>query len=182
MRRAGLFPIVALAALLPASLLFGCAVTSATGTDRAFLGQRRWIDSDFPQDLCPKLDENVNCEKVSGPFVADDVVRVYNVPYYHVRFENGKEGYLVGFIAESAPTTDLAIERKQAVAECARRGQPKIGMTTDQVYSTCWGKPYRVNRTQTGTHTHDQFVYPSDRYLYFSDGILTSIQMSGALR
>ena len=53
-----------------------------------------------------------------------------------------------------------------------------IGMTAEQAQAS-WGEPYSgVNKTITGSHTFEQWVYDVDRgdYLYFTDGILTSIQ------
>ncbi|MWV44976.1 hypothetical protein GRF59_15240 [Paenibacillus sp. HJL G12] len=53
---------------------------------------------------------------------------------------------------------------------------PQIGMTKDQVLASTWGKPKNINRTKTATLTHEQWVYGSNRYLYFDNGILTTIQ------
>jgi hypothetical protein len=55
-----------------------------------------------------------------------------------------------------------------------------IGMTDEQV-KTAWGKPYKIN-TSTGTWgEHEQWVMHdsiNSDYLYFENGILTSIQQS----
>lgn len=74
---------------------------------------------------------------------------------------------------------------RERAAKCTRLGgQPKIGMTVEQVAATCWGRPGKINRTQTGAGTYDQYVYAptwaygQDRYLYFQNGILTSMQTS----
>jgi hypothetical protein len=54
-------------------------------------------------------------------------------------------------------------------------------MTYQQAIATCWGRPETINRTTVLGHFEDQAVYADhNRYLYFSDGILTSIQESGA--
>jgi hypothetical protein len=53
------------------------------------------------------------------------------------------------------------------------------GMTTEQAQAA-WGKPYKINSTNYGNHTREQWVmheYGSS-YLYFEDGILTTIQTS----
>ena len=50
-------------------------------------------------------------------------------------------------------------------------------MTQDQVINgTNWGKPQKVNRTTTRYGTSEQWVYGDGNYLYFEDGVLTSIQ------
>jgi hypothetical protein len=62
--------------------------------------------------------------------------------------------------------------------DCQRRGEPKVGMHWQQVYDTCWGKPSKINTTQTLSGTSDQLVYPRGNYIYLTDGIVTAIQTS----
>lgn len=57
-----------------------------------------------------------------------------------------------------------------------RRKEPKIGMTKSQVENSTWGKPNKINKTTTKYGIHEQWVYSNYKYLYFDDGILTSIQ------
>lgn len=54
--------------------------------------------------------------------------------------------------------------------------EPKIGMTKSEVENSTWGRPQKVNKTTTKYGTHEQWVYSGNRYLYFDDGELTSIQ------
>ena len=51
-----------------------------------------------------------------------------------------------------------------------------IGMTQDRVLQSSWGKPESVNRTIYPSGTREQWVYGNGHYLYFENGILTSIQ------
>jgi hypothetical protein len=67
-------------------------------------------------------------------------------------------------------------QEEERQAECNRRGPPKIGMTKEQVFATCWGKTGRVNRTITANGTYEQYVYSDTSYLYFENGILIVIQ------
>ncbi len=75
-----------------------------------------------------------------------------------------------------------AYRAKQAKAEKAAKAQAarpgvRIGMTQDQVINgTHWGKPSKVNRTTTRYGTSEQWVYGHGNYLYFENGVLTSIQ------
>jgi hypothetical protein len=62
---------------------------------------------------------------------------------------------------------ELRARKKEGVA---------IGMTTERVFQSSWGKPFRVNRTTTATRNIEQWVYGNGRYLYFEDGVLTAIQ------
>ncbi|MFW1807586.1 DUF4124 domain-containing protein [Acinetobacter ursingii] len=70
-----------------------------------------------------------------------------------------------------------AYERQQA--EYESRIEPKIGMTSGQAENSTWGYPDDVNKTTTASGVHEQWVYRrmyKSKYLYFQNGILTSIQ------
>jgi hypothetical protein len=58
----------------------------------------------------------------------------------------------------------------------ARKGGVRIGMTTNQVLASNWGRPRSVNRTVTARGTTEQWVYGDGNYLYFEDGVLVTIQ------
>ena len=65
-------------------------------------------------------------------------------------------------------------------AEEARRAKlpgVRLGMGTEQVIKmTSWGKPQRIHRTTDAWGTREQWVYGSGYYLYFDNGVLTTIQ------
>ncbi len=67
---------------------------------------------------------------------------------------------------------------KEEAEEKARKKREgvTIGMTQQDVLDSMWGKPQSVNRTVTSGHVYEQWVYGYPNYLYFTDGILTSIQ------
>ena len=71
----------------------------------------------------------------------------------------------------------LQIAREEASAEATRRRHVgvHIGMSQAEVLQSNWGKPESVNRTITANGKHEQWVYAGG-YLYFDDGVLTSIQ------
>ncbi len=52
----------------------------------------------------------------------------------------------------------------------------KIGMNVDDVLSSKWGKPDRINKTTTKYGTTEQWCYENNNYVYFTNGIVTSIQ------
>lgn len=71
-------------------------------------------------------------------------------------------------------------EQKQFEATRHKRGV-SIGMTTDEVLKSNWGKPEHINRTTTANGVEEQWVYRSGNYLYFEENeygllVLTSIQ------
>lgn len=55
-----------------------------------------------------------------------------------------------------------------------------IGMTEQQVLDSMRGKPGQINKSVTAYVTSEQWVYGMNslkmNFLYFDDGILTSIQ------
>lgn len=53
---------------------------------------------------------------------------------------------------------------------------PTIGMTKSEVENSTWGEPEDINRTITTYGTREQWCYSNYRYIYFEDGIVTSIQ------
>jgi hypothetical protein len=53
-------------------------------------------------------------------------------------------------------------------------GRVRIGMTKAMARAA-WGEPSDINRTITASVVHEQWVY-GDSYLYFDNGILTTIQ------
>lgn len=50
-----------------------------------------------------------------------------------------------------------------------------IGMTAEQCRAA-WGRPQDINRTSASYGVHEQWVYDGHDYLYFENGILTTIQ------
>lgn len=53
---------------------------------------------------------------------------------------------------------------------------PSIGMTKEEVLYSTWGKPKDINKTTTADTVSEQWVYSDYKYLYFENGILTTIQ------
>lgn len=80
-----------------------------------------------------------------------------------------------------ALTQSSAKRDKEAAAEAKRiRAEKKrtgvlVGMSAQDAIDSSWGKPRKVNRTTTAHGVSEQWVYDGG-YLYFRDGVLTSIQ------
>ena len=68
--------------------------------------------------------------------------------------------------AHPTPSLSKAVTVKKGV---------NIGMSMQDALASTWGKPNKVNRTTTATQTREQWVY-DEGYLYFVNGILTTIQ------
>ena len=65
--------------------------------------------------------------------------------------------------------------------EMSSRKEPRIGMSADAAINSSWGYPDDVNKTVNAYGVSEQWVYrglgySKGRYLYFKNGILTSMQ------
>jgi hypothetical protein len=70
-----------------------------------------------------------------------------------------------------------AQHQEDAKAATYRRKQGvRIGMSQEEVVASSWGKPQSINRTTNAYGRHEQWVYDNGNYLYFDNGVLTSIQ------
>lgn len=64
----------------------------------------------------------------------------------------------------------------RAEAAMKRKRGVTIGMSQADVLASAWGRPEKVNTTTNAYGVREQWVYGNGNYLYFRDGILTSIQ------
>ena len=55
------------------------------------------------------------------------------------------------------------------------KGRIELGMNKKMVIDA-WGAPKDINISNGSFGTHEQWIY-NDRYLYFQNGILTSMQL-----
>lgn len=60
--------------------------------------------------------------------------------------------------------------------EVVKIKKPEIGMTKSEVENSTWGKPEDINKTTTAYGTREQWCYSGYKYIYFENGIVTSIQ------
>lgn len=89
-------------------------------------------------------------------------------PFQPMRIE------LVEINARQVQAAEL-VERK-ANASRRKKVGVSIGMSQEEVIASSWGKPHSVHRTTSSFGTHEQWVYGSRNYLYFENGVLTTIQ------
>ena len=61
------------------------------------------------------------------------------------------------------------------IATLIMKKRVRRGMTAEQCRAA-WGRPQDINRTSGSYGVHEQWVYGGHNYLYFEDGILTTIQ------
>ncbi|MBY6931687.1 1,4-beta-N-acetylmuramidase [Clostridium botulinum] len=93
--------------------------------------------------------------------------------------ENWYYFYSNGYMAHDIKIKDYYLNSSGAwsndVPESFSKGV-SIGMTEDQVLVSNWGRPNEINKTTTKYGTYEQWVYDGYNYLYFENGILTTIQ------
>ena len=85
--------------------------------------------------------------------------------------------------AKKEANEKAATERRQRLvnaygeknANMILRGEVAIGFTKSMCREA-WGSPVSINTTETARVVHEQWVYGGGRYLYFDNGILTTIQ------
>jgi hypothetical protein len=83
--------------------------------------------------------------------------------------------------ALALPPPAVKLPVKLAAKPVAKRPKIKkegvrIGMTQAEVLASSWGRPDDINKTTTAYGTSEQWVYGHRNYLYFRNGILTTIQ------
>ena len=89
--------------------------------------------------------------------------------------EDAKALYSQALTQANAKRAKVAdAEAKRIRAEKKRNGVT-IGMTDQDALDSSWGKPRKINRTTNAYGVSEQWVYDGG-YLYFKNGILTSIQ------
>jgi hypothetical protein len=155
------------------------AVQEKLTTD-AYVAQKRWVrPGPYSLSLCentPTGNKTDNCRVVKdGRFLVLRAIGQGDADAYEIKFDNGKTGFVT-----SLATTDNEEQHSERVrkkAECDRRGNAAVGMTREQVYASCWGRPYTVNTTIGPSYSrNEQFVYGPDQSLNLENGIVRSIQ------
>lgn len=79
-------------------------------------------------------------------------------------------------IAQEKDRQQEELLRNKTEKNSENPGGVRIGMSQEEVLTEGWGQPEDINRTTTSYGVSEQWVYPNYNYLYFEDGILTTIQ------
>lgn len=81
-----------------------------------------------------------------------------------------KAGEMMSIQAAKRADAEAAALKKQK-----KREGVSLGMSQEDAVDSSWGKPRKINRSIGSYGTHEQWVYDGG-YLYFENGVLTSIQ------
>lgn len=144
----------------------------------ALVGKHMWLDPVIPVEICsaPGSPRGSCPTKKSGGFRIAGTVHAGGNDWFDLRFDDGSAGYVDWPDKAYFVDHDPQLRARRAADECQRRGQPQIGMTIEQVKASCWGPPLSTNRMRGVGGTHDQLIYPLNRYLYLENGTVSAIQ------
>ncbi|WP_342494866.1 hypothetical protein MHH29_01675 [Bacillus sp. FSL K6-0046] len=77
---------------------------------------------------------------------------------------------------EEAEKYSAIRERATVIEERTNRPQSvSVGISKEEVLIEGWGKPKKTKKIQTADHTMEQWIYKGNKYLYFENGILSTI-------
>lgn len=92
---------------------------------------------------------------------------------------------IIGDVQFESPNNNVKVIRKNFFEEKtvepitpSAKKEPKIGMTKEEVLNSTWGSPKKKNISEYAWGTEEQWVYDNYQYIYFKNGIVTSIQRS----
>lgn len=95
-----------------------------------------------------------------------DFMRDYSEEYYLPIMEDE-------YKQEKADREAKQEEKKRE--EELKKSIPKVGMTSAEVKKTKWGEPDKINKDTYSWGTSEQWVYNGRGYVYFKNGVVTSV-------
>lgn len=87
----------------------------------------------------------------------------------------GKDLYVKALTQANAARAKIADAEAKALKREKKKAGVTLGMSQQDVLDSSWGRPSHINRTTNVRGVSEQWVYDGG-YLYFDDGVLTSIQ------
>ena len=151
---------------------------------RAYIGKRLWVAipagnqnvvevtftrGDWTTSRTLKL-------KTGASFVVTDLAKgTAGSVDYVVRLDDGRIGWVSNLNSIFLLDYDPVARAKAAQEECTRRGQPKIGMSRDELVETCWRKPARIVKKTTAAGVEENYIYGLGHAAKLIDGKVTEI-------
>lgn len=89
--------------------------------------------------------------------------------------QEAKRKKVAGIAAMNKRKANLIDKYGESIANLIIQHKVKIGMTKEMARES-WGIPEDINKTTTQYGTFEQWVYGGGNYLYFDNGVLTTIQ------
>jgi hypothetical protein len=113
--------------------------------------------------------------KSGASFVVRDMVEgKYYSHNYVVELSDGRKGWVnvsTPFLLDYDPVA----RAKAAKEECERRGQPKIGMSKEELVASCWGRPARIVKKTTADGVKENYIYGRGYVVTVADGKVAEI-------
>ena len=131
---------------------------------------------------------NIDTDQINDVSELDNVAALSGTSEFIVAYKCNNEIAIIGntentdIVSESGiQVIDMKLNEQRnsnstATTKDEKEYEPVIGMTKEEVILSSWGKPKKKNITETYWGTHEQWVYSSERYVYFENGIVTAIQ------
>lgn len=148
---------------------------------KSFYDAHRWISTcarDFPDKykslenaaLVPLLITDINNKSAGASFRLKQFTRL-----------DATDKSLADKYRHLIPSLNALVKaeeqkRLQEIAKQKKSEGVRLGMTPADVEASSWGKPQRINTTTNKWGERQQWVYGSGSYLYFENGVLTTIQ------
>lgn len=144
-----------------------------TVTDLFLHFDNEYLNDDKYNETCSKLEE-----QFGKPVFSD---KVQGITHYKINedilFSLTRSSMCIGWNEQNRTRFENAKPADAAHNDAKpQKSAPAIGMTAEEVRNSSWGKPSDINKTTTAYGVHEQWVYSGNRYIYFDDGIVTSIQ------
>lgn len=95
-------------------------------------------------------------------------------PYPYIEFEYQEEYKPFSIYLHALVSDTLICNRNRE--DSVKPYNPTIGMTAEEVEKSTWGEPDDINKTTTVNSIQEQWCYPDYKYIYFTNGVVTSIQ------
>lgn len=89
---------------------------------------------------------------------------------------NNKNNEIISYLNSEHLYPSIYSKKDYEIIEIKGIKEPSIGMTKAEVEASTWGKPEDINKTTTKYGTREQWCYSGYKYVYFEDGVVTSIQ------
>jgi hypothetical protein len=92
-----------------------------------------------------------------------------------VKLDDGRSGWVGSSALIFSVTSDPVADAKKAAEDCARRGQPKIGMNPEELTASCWGRPLRIVKKTTAAGIEESYIYGPGHIVKLSNGKIVEI-------
>ncbi len=93
-----------------------------------------------------------------------------------LKLDDDTNGSVIASERDRSLESEDRADREQRARSVCSPNEPRVGMTEQEVLSTCWGKPRYRRRTGVEGLMRDQWVYGDGKYLYFDNGHLLAIE------